>query len=150
MAIVFIISGLLLLTFLPFFFGKKWINNKSIVLLPNFFIFLGIITLLGCIIAPAIIEINEVTTLSELRNLFIIFGLGMICFSREKIENESTNMIRLQSLFFSFITVTVINQIILVFNLLEIRNISGAQLPISILAMYLLVFNLNKRRLNDK
>ena len=150
MAILFIISGLFLLTFFPFSFRKKWIEIKSTPLLPNFFIYPAIITLLGCIIAPAIIEINEVATLSELRNLFIILALGMICFSREKIENENTNMIRIQSLVLSFITLTIIYQIFLIFNFLEIRNISGAQLPICILAMYLLIFHLNKRRLINK
>ncbi|HBH84261.1 MAG: hypothetical protein A2X03_09910 [Bacteroidetes bacterium GWA2_40_15] len=145
MALIFIISGLFLFAFFPFYFRNKWSRNKSIALLPSYFIIIGIMILLGCAIAPVIINVNDIPIRSELRNFFIIIGLLLISFSKEKTENESLNWKRLLSFFVSFMSVSFVYQVFMIFDFLNVRELSGSQVPILILVTYLFVFHFNKK-----
>jgi hypothetical protein len=110
----------------------------------------GIIILIACSIAPVIVKVNENFVYNEIKNLFILIGLVTLCLSKEKIETESVNGLRLITLISSLIIVSFLYQFFLIFNIFKISKSSGYQLIICALAIYLLVFHVNKRRLNNK
>ncbi len=147
MSLIFIIAGIIIFILFPYFYKNSLVKKKTIAILPNSFIILGIIILAVCAFAPLIFRIIEITIYSELRNLLIIIGLLIICLSREKDENDSYMDKRFLSLSISFITVVVIYQFFLIFNFFDVRELSPAQFPILVLAIYILVFHWYKRKL---
>jgi uncharacterized membrane protein len=126
-------------------YKNNWTKNRTTAILPNLFKIPGIVVLVGCAITPTISRISKVTLDTELRNLFIIIGLIIICLSKEKDENENYNYKRFLSLLISLITVVVIYQFFLIFNFFGVKELSAAQFPICVLASYLLVFHWYKK-----
>ena len=145
MSLIFIISVLIIFILFPIIYKNHWTKNKTSVILPSLFKIPGIVILLGFAITPTLSKISKVTLDTELRNLFIIIGLIIICLSKEKDENETYNDKRFLSLFISLITVIVIYQFFLIFNFFGVTELSAAQFPICVLASYLLVFHWYKK-----
>jgi len=146
MSLIFIISVVIIFLLVLGFYKNNWLKNKTIAILPGIFKLIGIIILVCCAIVPVIFKINEIPSLSELRNLFIIIGLIIICLSKEKDESRQYNDKRFIALFISLITMGLIYQIFMIFNFLDVRELSAAQFPISVLISYLLVFHWYKNK----
>jgi hypothetical protein len=147
---IFIISGIILFMIVHLLMTKSPQRLESITVLPNSFMIPGIIILIACSIAPAIFNINGNSVNSEIRNLFILIGLVILCLSKEKRETESLNGLRFITLISSLIVVSFIYQTFLILNFFKLRESTGSQLTICTLAIYLFVFHVNKRRLNKK
>jgi hypothetical protein len=150
MSIIFIISGIILFIIVYLLITQTPQKLQSIAVLPNSFIIPGIIILIACSIAPAIFNINENSVNSEIRNLFILIGLVILCLSKEKRETESLNGLRFITLISSLIVVSFIYQTFLILNIFKLKESTGSQLTICTLAIYLFVFHVNKMRLDKK
>lgn len=146
MILIFIISGIFLFSLVQLLLKESSREFYSIAIFPNRFMILGISILILCSIAPVIFNNFDTPVISEIRNLFILVGLLTLCLSKEKNESGSLNEFRFITFISSFIIVSLVYQIFLIFNLFEIRNLSASQLPICSLASYLFIFHLNKRK----
>lgn len=151
MTVIFIISGIIIFILFHLFYKNKYSNSKTtIAILPNIMKIAGLIILFACIIAPGFLKINETVFLSELRNLFILLGLILICLSKEKDENPIHNHLRYLLLFVSLFTVVLVFQVFILFNCIEKQGISIVHLPIGVLMFYLILFHWYKWKLKQK
>jgi hypothetical protein len=147
MTTIFIISGIILYLIVHLLMTKSPRRLESIAVLPNSFIIPGIIILIVCSVAPMIFNESDYPVYREIRNLLILIGLVTISLSKEKNEKESVNNLKLITLISSLIIVSLIYQVSLIFKLFKLSEFSGSKLTICILAVYLLVFHMNKRGL---
>lgn len=141
MSIIFLVSVLILFLVVPIYYKTIWAKNKTIAFLPGIFKIPGILILIICVFAPLISGFNDFPILYKIKQLLIIFGLIIICLSKEKNENGAINDKRIVSLFSSFTVVIVICQFFMIFNLFEIKEFTVANFSICVLASYLLVFH---------
>ncbi|WP_321346456.1 hypothetical protein [uncultured Draconibacterium sp.] len=75
---------------------------KKLKLFPRWFKFLGLVIVICGVSLPWIFQSLLVDGSNHLGIIYIIFGLFLICFSRDKIEDEMSNTIRLKSFYRSF------------------------------------------------
>lgn len=75
---------------------------KKLKLFPRWFKFLGLVIILCSVSLPWIFKSLLVEGSNCLGMIYINFGLFLICFSRDKIEDEMSNIIRLKSFYRSF------------------------------------------------
>ena len=75
---------------------------KKLKLFPRWFKFLGLVIVICAVSLPWIFQQLLVDGGNHLGSIYIIFGLFLICFSRDKIEDEMSNIIRLKSFYRSF------------------------------------------------
>ena len=148
MLLIFIISGLVALILLPFFYKKVWLNKKSIALLPTYSIYFGIIILVGCTLLPIFLELKDNIVINELRYFLINIGLLVIAFSKERDENADYNDKRFLSFFISFVCVCFVYEVFLIFDIQNAREISGVHVSLWILSIYLFIFHINKKSIN--
>lgn len=146
MELVFVISLVIIFFLFPVYYTKIWNEYNTIAFLPAIFKLAGIFILIICSIVPSITGFNDIPVLNKIRELVIVFGLIIICLSREKDEKETYNGMRLVSLFISLIVSTIIVLGLIVCNLFDIQEISVANFSDCVLASYLLVFHWYKKR----
>ena len=72
---------------------------KKLKLLPRWFKFIGLAIAVGAAVGPWIFECLLVDGKNYLGAIYMIFGLSLICFSRDKTEDEMSNLIRLKSFY---------------------------------------------------
>ena len=75
---------------------------KKLKLFPRWFKFLGLVIILCSVSLPWIFKSLLVEGSNYLGMIYINFGLFLICFSRDKIEDEMSNIVRLKSFYRSF------------------------------------------------
>lgn len=146
MSLIFSISFLIIIFLAPVYYNNIWKKYNTITFLPSIYKMAGIIILIICSIAPSLSEFEDIPSLNKIRELGIVAGLIIICLSREKDEKEAYNGKRLVSLFISIIIPSVVFLGLMVFDLFEIKEFSVANFSTCILASYLLVFHLYKKR----
>lgn len=76
---------------------------KKLKLLPRWFKFIGLVIILCSVSLPWIFQRLLVDGTNHLGMIYVNFGLSVICFSRDKVEDEMSNLIRLKSFYRSFV-----------------------------------------------
>jgi len=75
---------------------------KKLKLFPRWFKFLGLVVIFCSVTLPWIFERLLIDGSNYLGGIYLNFGLFIICFSRDKIEDEMSNLVRLKSFYRSF------------------------------------------------
>lgn len=129
-------------------------EKKELYLFPFYFKKIGFVVLLFVIIAVILIKLMHIEFLHTKKDLYriislnaIILGLSFIVLSKDKIEDEMTNLIRLKSMYAAFLWI-LINVILNPFlNLLfkdPIDFVNGQTLVLNMLIFYLVIYNIQK------
>lgn len=123
---------------------------KKLRLFPRWFKILGVII----IIISAIMPFEYEFLLFEGKNYigvhYSLLGLFLISFSRDKIEDEMTSMIRLKSLYRSTIMTFAITMMFYAINSIWVTEgelITGIDIMMYILMIYLMNFYITKFRI---
>ncbi|WP_347838288.1 hypothetical protein [uncultured Draconibacterium sp.] len=75
---------------------------KKLKLFPRWFKLVGIVVVICAITLPWIFKSLLVDGSNYIGVIYVNFGLFLICFSRDKVEDEMSNLIRLKSFYRSF------------------------------------------------
>lgn len=150
-------SILVIVAALVFFGLFIWISSekkevavfKKLRLLPRWVKVLGLVVFVSSAILP--FEFDTLIDGSNYIGLnFANIGLFLICFSKDKLEDEMTNMIRLKSLYRSvilgFVYATVFYAIDFIYEN-EVKGTSAIQLVFIILFFYLINYNVTKLKI---
>jgi hypothetical protein len=129
--------------------------KKSPVLLPMYFKSIGLAVMILAIVSAIIINALSVEMVQSQKEVFRVFtlnafilGLLFIAWSKDKIEDEMTVIIRLKAMAWTFTSAVLCVIIVPVIDLLlknPIANISGRQIVMSMLFFYLLIYYFQKR-----
>ena len=133
--------------------SKKY--KKAPVLLPMYFKSIGLAVMILAIVSAIIINALSVEMVQSQKEVFRVFtlnafilGLLFIAWSKDKIEDEMTVIIRLKAMAWTFTSAVLCVIIVPVIDLLlknPIANISGRQIVMSMLFFYLLIYYFQKR-----
>ncbi len=125
---------------------------KKLRLFPRWFKYLGLVIFIISAILPFKYDL-----LYEGKNYIGVnsasLGLFLICFARDKIEDEMTNLIRLKSFYSSVVLGFVYVTVTYMFNVIgenEGDFISGIQLVFFILVIYLVSYYITKSKIRSE
>ena len=130
-------------------------DNKIIKsrFLPNKFKKVGAFIILGCFVTILILQItkpisleSDKETIKTIIKTLMIMGLAIIVWSRDKIEDEYTQLIRLKSLGYAFFSGVIYVVIYTFIDLISGDNnlISARYLVGWMLIIYLITYHTNK------
>lgn len=152
-------SVLLIVAALVFFGLFAWIGGekkeiavfKKLRLLPRWVKLIGLIVFVSSLIVPFKFDML-IGGKNYIGVNFANIGLFLICFSKDKLEDEMTNMIRLKSLYRSvilgFVYATVFYAIDFVYEN-EVKGTTAIQLVFVILLFYLINYNVTKSKIRS-
>lgn len=130
-------------------------NQKKRFLLPNFFKKIGIALMLLMIVFAItfkIIQPNISVEYKEYYKLFsgnlLLLGFFFFAFSRDKIEDEMTLLIRLNSIAFAFAWIILLILFTPIFDLLfdgKIIGLTSRQIVLNMLVCYLGMYYFQKK-----
>jgi len=125
---------------------------KKLRLFPYWFKFLGVFIIVPAMILPFVFDF-----LYNGKNYFGIntanLGLFFICFSRDKIEDEMTNLIRLKSFYRSVLVGFFYVFVMYLFDVLggdEGNHVIGSQVVFMILFIYLMNYYTTKSKIRSE
>ena len=131
----------------------KSIKNKS-ALLPKFFKKTGLAVMIFAFVPIVVIKsmnIDLVQSQKDLLRLFVvnalILGLFFVAWSRDKVEDEMTIYIRLKAMAATFgwgVLYVIVKPIIDLLFKDPIQDLSGQQVVLSMLFVYLITYYLQK------
>jgi hypothetical protein len=132
---------------------KRILIDKKVKLLPYLVRFAGGLISLVCFAGNFIQDINGVTLWKDYWQLGIVTGFLLICFSRERIEDEMIDQLRQYAVFISFFAGIIFHLIILLLNILgggKASDYNSIGLVVFILMIYLIIFHIEKRKLKHE
>jgi len=130
--------------------SKQYEVSKVIRLFPFWIKYLGIVISILSILIHWSNMSDEPTVLSSFWQFGLVVGLIIISLSKERIEDEMTMSIRLNSIFISFFSGIIIHIFIVLLGILDGGNVhSYDSLYVTnyILFMYVIIFHLTKKRM---
>lgn len=130
-------------------------RKEEPVLLPVYFKKIGLAVMILAFVPTITVNLMNVQMMQNQKELFrvltlnvFILGLLFVAWSRDKVEDEMTVSIRLKALFWTF-TWTVLYVIISPFFDLFLKepigNLTGQQVVMNMLFVYLLIYYLQKK-----
>lgn len=130
------------------------INKKEAVLLPKYFKEIGIVVIILAFVPAVVVKSMNIEMVQSQKELFRIFtlnafllGLLFVAWSKDKIEDEMTVAIRLKAMAWTFswaVLYVIIKPIIDLLFKDPIQDLTGQQVVMSMLFVYLIMYYLQK------
>ena len=130
--------------------SKQYEVSKVIRLFPFWIKYLGIVISILSILIHWSNMSEEPTVLSSFWQYGLVVGLIIISLSKERIEDEMTMSIRLNSIFISFFSGILVHIFYVLLAILDGGNansFSSLYVTNYILFMYVIIFHLTKKRM---
>lgn len=129
--------------------------KKEPVLLPAYFKGIGLVVMILAFVPAIIMKAMSVEMVQSQKEVFrvltlnaFILGLLFVAWSKDKIEDEMTVIIRLKAMAWTFTSAVLCVIIVPFIDLLfknPVANITGQQIVMSMLFIYLIMYYLQKR-----
>ena len=130
------------------------INKKEAVLLPKYFKEIGIVIIILAFVPAVVVKSMNIEMIQSQKELFRIFtlnalllGLLFVAWSKDKVEDEMTVAIRLKAMAWTFswaVLYVIIKPIIDLLFKDPIQDLTGQQVVMSMLFVYLIMYYLQK------
>lgn len=130
------------------------INKKEAVLLPKYFKEIGIVVIILAFVPAVVVKSMNIEMVQSQKELFRIFtlnafllGLLFVAWSKDKIEDEMTVAIRLKAMAWTFswaVLYVIIKPIIDLLFKDPIQDLTGQQVVMSMMFVYLIMYYLQK------
>ncbi len=130
--------------------SKQYEVSKTMKLLPFWVKYLGVLIIVLSILFHYINLSDQATVLGSLWQFGFGIGLIIIGLSKEKIEDEMTMSIRLNSVFISFFYGVILHIILVLLEILDggdVNSYSSLYFANNILLMYVFIFHVTKKRM---
>ncbi len=132
------------------------INKKEVVLLPKYFKKIGLVVMILAFIPVVAVESMNIEMVQPQKEFFRMFtlnafilGLLFVGWSKDKVEDEMTVVIRLKAIAWAFSSAVFYVILTPIVDLLfkePIQNLTGQQVVIIMLFMYLIMYYFQKLR----
>ena len=137
---------------------ERKINQKKVVLLPRYFKKIGLVVMILAFVPAVVVVMKSMNfemseSQKELLKVFtlnaFILGLFFVALSKDKVEDEMTVAIRLKAMAWTFSWAVLFVIVMPFVHLLfkdPIQNLTGQQVVMSMLFVYLIMHYLQKIR----
>jgi hypothetical protein len=129
-------------------------NKKEAVLLPNYFKKIGLVVMILAFVLAVVIKSMNIEMVQSQKELFRVFtlnafilGLLFFAWSKDKVEDEMTVVIRLKAMAWTFswaVLYVIIEPIVYLLFKDPIQDLTGQQVVMSMLFVYLIMYYLQK------
>lgn len=129
-------------------------NKKGNVLLPKYFKKIGLVVLILAFVPAVVIKSMDIEMLQSQKELLRVFslnafilGLLFVAWSKDKVEDELTVAVRLKAMAWSFswaVLYVIIQPIVDLIIKDPIQNLTGQEVVMSMLFVYLMIHYLSK------
>lgn len=129
-------------------------NKKEVALLPKYFKKIGLAVMILAFVPAVVVKSMNVEMVQSQKEMFriltlnaFILGLLFFAWSRDKVEDEMTVAIRLKATAWTFSWAVLYVIFMPIVDLLfkdPIQNLTGQQVVMSMLFLYLIMYNLQK------
>ena len=130
------------------------INKKEAVLLPKYFKKIGLVVMILAFVPAVVVKSMNVEMVQSQKELFRIFtlnafilGLLFVAWSKDKVEDEMTVALRLKAMAWTFgwaVLYVIVKPIVDLLFKDPIRDLTGQQVVMSMLFVYLIMYYLQK------
>lgn len=130
------------------------INKKEAVLLPKYFKKIGLVVMILAFVPAVVVKSMNVEMVQSQKELFRIFtlnafilGLLFFAWSKDKVEDEMTIALRLKAMAWTFgwaVLYVIVKPIVDLLFKDPIRDLTGQQVVMSMLFVYLIMYYLQK------
>ena len=125
--------------------------------IPNYFKKIGIGVMVLAILPAVLVKTGSVEMAQHTKDLFKVFtmnafivGLLLIALAKDKVEDEMISAIKLRTMAFAFVfgvLIVIIRPIIDLISNDPITGLTGQEVVLQMLGVYLIVYYLQKRKL---
>lgn len=129
-------------------------SKKEAALLPQYFKKIGLVVMILAFVPAVVVKSMNVDMVQSQKDLFRIFtlnafilGLLFVAWSKDKVEDEMTVGIRLKSMAWTFswaVLYVIVKPIVDLLFKEPIQDLTGQQVVMSMLFMYLIMYYLQK------
>lgn len=130
------------------------INKNEVALLPKYFKKIGLVVMILAFIPAVVVKSMNVEMVQSQKELFRIFtlnafilGLLFVSWSKDKVEDEMTVAIRLKAMAWTFgwaVLYVIVKPIVDLLFKDPIQDLTGQQVVMSMLFVYLIMYYLQK------